>query len=232
MECRGPWCLALRNPFNQPVTIPSPCGASPRCRRGRQPGRWVISHVRWSIVVLKNSFPLWCYRALKEVKISIKWKLFVNLSFWHKFEIDLQKNCNSSTKFLCGVLGSGGHNPLLSKHFFLCSLDPRPGRWKPIGLSPPSLTLSLSFFKHFLSFWHQRMFLTHLETSVQVLELVLSLRCLGCFYWRRACRNQGLTRCVHCHWGVIASGLRKGIHVRVYMVMSVCMTYTHNMLHT
>ena len=57
------------------------------------------------------------------------------------------------------------HNPLLPWHNFLCSLDPRPVQWKPIRLFLPSLTLSLSFFEHFLSFWHQKMFLTHLKTS-------------------------------------------------------------------
>ena len=143
---------------------PQPLGCLTRCR---QPGRWVISHVRWSseMRVLKNRFLLWCYRALKEVKISIKWKLFVNLSFWHNFRFT-EKLQQQYKEFLCGVFpDSGGHNPLLSCHYFLCSLDPRSGRWKPIRLSPPSLTLSLSFFEHFLSCWLQRMFQMHLETS-------------------------------------------------------------------
>lgn len=154
-------------------------------------------------------------------------KTFVNLSFWQNFGIDLQKNCNSSTKNSC--VESMLLRPLVIPycHGILCSLDPRPVQWKPIRLLPPSPTLSLSFFEYFLSFPGTRRCSTHLKTSCLSPGIGPFSLEPWLFLLRRAFRNQGLTRCVHCRWGVIASGLRKGIHVPVCMVMHVCTTYTN-----
>lgn len=65
----------------------------------------------------------------------------------------------------CGVFFHAvRHSSLPSYRYLLCSHYPRSGRWEPLqAVSSLPFVLSPSFFELFLTFWHQRMFLTHLQ---------------------------------------------------------------------
>lgn len=110
----------------------------------------------------------------------------------------------------CGVFfHSVRHSSLLSYRYLLCSHYPRSGRWEPMqAVSSLPFVLSPSFFELFLTFWHQRMFLTHLQLPYLSPGTDRFSKEPWLFFTgeAKAFRNQDLgTRCAHCCWGVIAS---------------------------
>lgn len=66
--------------------------------------------------------------------------------------------------------------------------------WKLFQVGSSALSVCpLSFFEHFLIFWHYEMFQVY---------LAFFLPDSGTFYWR----NQDLSaKCIHCYWSIVAS---------------------------
>lgn len=105
--------------------------------------------------------------------------------------------------------------------------------WKLFQVGSSALPVCpLSFFEHFLIFWHHAMFQVY---------LAFFLPDPGTFYWRMVFRNQDLSaKCIHCYWSIVASRPSQWIELGkkyiyiyfIYISYLYIYLYTNTCIHT